>query len=53
MKGKFQGQDEIIINATKEKIWSVLIDGSQIGQMDADCKTYNKQNRMFERCSLL
>ncbi len=32
MKGKFQGQDEIIINATKEKIWSVLIDGSQLGK---------------------
>ena len=32
MKGKFQGQDEIIINATKEKIWNVLIDGSQLGK---------------------
>jgi len=26
MKGKFQGQDEIIILASKEEIWSVLID---------------------------
>lgn len=30
MKGKFQGQNEIVINASKERIWNVLIDGSQL-----------------------
>lgn len=30
MKGKFQGQNEIVINASREKIWSVLIDGRQL-----------------------
>lgn len=28
MKGKFQGQDDIIINAPKEKIWKALTDTS-------------------------
>ncbi len=27
MKGKFQGQDEAIINASVDKIWDILIDG--------------------------
>ena len=28
MKGKFQGQDELIMNASVEKIWNILIDGT-------------------------
>ncbi|MBN4081233.1 SRPBCC family protein [Caldithrix abyssi] len=28
MKGQFQGQDELIMNASVEKIWNILIDGT-------------------------
>ena len=28
MKGKFQGQDETVVNASVNKIWDVLIDGT-------------------------
>ena len=30
MKGQFQGQDEVIIEAPHEQIWSILIDGHQL-----------------------
>lgn len=32
MKGKFQGQDEIIISASVDKIWNVLVDGTLLSQ---------------------
>lgn len=30
MNGKFQGQDELIMNASKEKIWNILINGQAL-----------------------
>jgi hypothetical protein len=32
MKGKFQGQDELIMNATVNDIWNVLIDGTLLSK---------------------
>lgn len=32
MKGKFQGQDELIINASVDKIWEILIDGTVLSK---------------------
>ncbi len=32
MKGTFQGQDEITIKASTNKIWGILIDGTQLSQ---------------------
>ena len=32
MKGKFQGQNELVINASVEKIWNVLIDGKVLSE---------------------
>lgn len=30
MKGKYQGQNEIIINTSPQEVWSVLIDGTKL-----------------------
>ena len=32
MKGNFQGQDEVIISVSKEKIWNILTDGKLLSQ---------------------
>ena len=32
MNGKFQGQNQLLINAPKEKIWDVLINGEVLSQ---------------------
>jgi len=32
MKGKFQGQNELVMNASIEKIWNILIDGKVLSK---------------------
>lgn len=32
MKGKFQGKDEILIKASVDEVWNVLIDGTMLSQ---------------------